>query len=353
MTPDDLARDLYTRVTGCQYAPVRYAGEDASGHEHLPAGSPEGGQFTGKAEDGQSPDDMASSFGGEENQEQADRVSSGVSNAAKEIAGHLAEYGEDDPNMPANLMNEIMVNADVDKADRGAVLDTLFNDGFLDHGEDSADENEVYVAGPAMKALSNLKEYAAEDPEATINQFQMQNIIGGTPEENQQIIDTLFNHGFLDLARDATGKAAAEDEFQIHFQDLTHKHRYADASGREHAPGGTPEGGQFTGSAEDGQSPDDMAANLGAPQAADAGKAAVASVQNYIDNITKDGASSAKIEEALAPLGKVPTNQLATVAAELKIAGRIKSRKALIDQIRQVMTNLSMNWTKYGPQSGA
>ena len=37
----------------------RYAIEDASGHLHVGAGSPEGGQFTGKAEDGQSPDDMA------------------------------------------------------------------------------------------------------------------------------------------------------------------------------------------------------------------------------------------------------------------------------------------------------
>lgn len=46
-TPHELARDLW-----------RYT-KDASGHEHAPAGSPEGGQFTGKAEHGQSPDDMA------------------------------------------------------------------------------------------------------------------------------------------------------------------------------------------------------------------------------------------------------------------------------------------------------
>lgn len=128
--------------------------------------------------------------------------------------------------------------------------------------------------------------------------------------------------------------------------------RYADAAGHEHEPAGQPTGGQFTGVA--GQSPDEMAAELASqPQAADAGKAAVASVQNYIDNITKGGASAAKIEEALAPLAKVPADQLAAVAAELKIAGRVKSRKALVDQVRQVMTNLSTNWVKYGPQSGA
>lgn len=36
---------------------------DASGHEHLPPGSPEGGQFTGKAEHGQSPNQMAEKIG--------------------------------------------------------------------------------------------------------------------------------------------------------------------------------------------------------------------------------------------------------------------------------------------------
>lgn len=51
------------------------------------------------------------------------------------------------------------------------------------------------------------------------------------------------------------------------------KQHYADAAGHEHAPAGSPEGGQFTGQPEHGQSPDAMAAEHGQPAAAPAAPA--------------------------------------------------------------------------------
>lgn len=341
-SPDELARDFYILATGCQYVPLRYAGEDASGHLHVGAGVPEGGQFTGNPEHGQSPDDMAASFQGEESDDPQRelRIATSKENAIKDILSHQADYGEEDPEMPANLMNEILGNAEVDPADRQQVLDQLYDQGFL------TGDAEVYSPGPVLKALGSLKEFAADNPDDMLDEQMIANLTGTSIDDANEIIYTLFDDGYLE------GEPGAIKIAKNRFEKIGRKWCYADAAGHEHLPGGTPEGGQFTGGA--GQSPDEMAAKMTSePQAADSGKAAVASVQNYIDNITKGGASAAKIEEALAPLAKVPTDQLAAVAAQLKIAGRVKSRKALMDQVRQVMTNLSTNWIKYGPQSGA
>ena len=221
-SPDELA--AYFR------GKTRYAA-DASGHEHVEAGSPEGGQFTGKAEHGQSPDDMANKLAQHSAQQSQDddsdagseeRIAAGKENAIKDIVAHQADYGEDDPEMPASLMNELLSNAEVDKGDRDKVINGLYDDGFLTvEGED---DDIVYTPGPTLKALGSLKEFATENPDDTLDLRMVANLTGTSEQDAQSTVDVLFDNGYLEADDDSgeTFKLAKN-----RFQKRGRKHRYA------------------------------------------------------------------------------------------------------------------------------
>lgn len=80
LTPDELAWSL-------RYWKRHRYSVDAAGHEHEGAGKPTGGQFTGKAEHGQSPDQMASSLGGKG----AKKEKVAIPSSPEELLGMLSQ----------------------------------------------------------------------------------------------------------------------------------------------------------------------------------------------------------------------------------------------------------------------
>jgi hypothetical protein len=76
------------------------------------------------------------------------------------------------------------------------------------------------------------------------------------------------------------------------------------------------------------------------------GQTAVASVKAYLDGIKTGNVGTELIEHAVQPLAKLPDDQLAAAVQSLGIAGKSRSRKAAIDQVRQVLKNQSEMWIK-------
>lgn len=297
----------------------RYA-PDAAGHEHMPGGSPEGGQFTGKVEDGQSPNDMAATLPEQPPAvppEQPVSAEPGTLPHPDDLADAFAK-----PKLNQQQINDLLSKPE----SHAMVADGVRSIMSKFKGRDPVTmEEQAWQAlwsaakkyDPAAGPFENLARVSIAKRlmrEPGKKQVKAQSLVG---KEGENIdVEARKEQGGADdpaiaamkesiakltdsrdravMEKMATGMTGEEIGNQLGMQkanvskiaarlrpllkDMIESSvyqkvdeillRYAteDATGRLHVDAGVYEGGEFTGKPEHGQSPNDMAAKISSPK---------------------------------------------------------------------------------------